>query len=78
MVEQDAPLLVAAVTQDVSARADLARRLPGESVLLLFPDYATAARTLSEGDLGAVLVGRTVRSGRPRKTSYSSTHFAWT
>lgn len=47
------PLFVAAVTQDVSARADLARRLPGESVLLLFPDYATAARALSEGELGA-------------------------
>ena len=53
VMAQDAPLLVAAVTRDVSARADLARRLPGEAVLLLFPDYATAARTLSEGDLGA-------------------------
>ena len=55
MVEQDAPLFVAAVTRDVAARADLARRLPGESVLLLFPDHATAARTLSEADLGAGL-----------------------
>jgi two-component system response regulator MtrA len=57
LVEQDAPLLVAAVTRDVSARADLARRLPGGSVLLLFPDYETAARTLGEGDLGAGLPG---------------------
>lgn len=47
------PLFVAAVTRDVSARADLARQLPGESVLLLFPDHATAARALGEGDLGA-------------------------
>ena len=53
VVAQGAPLLVAAVTRDVSARADLARRLPGEAVLLLFPDYATAARTLSESDLDA-------------------------
>ena len=44
------PLLVAAVTQDVSARVDLARQLPGESALLLFPDHATAARTLGEGE----------------------------
>jgi two-component system, OmpR family, response regulator MtrA len=43
-------LFVTAVTQDVSARADLARQLPGESVLLLFPDHATAARTLGEGE----------------------------
>jgi|HubBroStandDraft_6_1064221.scaffolds.fasta_scaffold264806_2 two-component system response regulator MtrA len=47
------PLFVAAVTRDVSARVDLARRLPGESVLLLFPDHATAARTLAEGELSA-------------------------
>lgn len=53
MAEHDGPLFVAAVTRDVAARADLARRLPGESVLLLFPDYATAARTLSEGEPGA-------------------------
>ena len=57
MVERDAPLFVAAVTRDVSARADLARRLPGDAVLLLFPDYATAARTLSEGELGAAAPG---------------------
>lgn len=43
-------LTVAAVTRDVSARVDLARQLPGESVLLLFPDHATAARTLGEGE----------------------------
>ena len=46
-------LFVTAVTQDVSARADLARQLPGESVLLLFPDHATAARTLGELEPGA-------------------------
>lgn len=49
--EHGGPLFVTAVTRDVSARADLARQLPGESVLLLFPDHATAARTLSEGEL---------------------------
>jgi len=43
-------LTVAAVTRDVSARVDLARQLPGESVLLLFPDHASAARTLGEGE----------------------------
>ena len=52
-MRDDGQLFVAVVTQDVSARADLARQLPGESVLLLFPDRATAARTLSEGELGA-------------------------
>ena len=50
---QDSPLFVAAVTRDVSARADLARQLPGECVLLLFPDRASAVKALSEGDLGA-------------------------
>ena len=45
---ENGPLFVAAVTQDVSARADLARQLPGQSVLLLFPDHATAARALGE------------------------------
>jgi DNA-binding response OmpR family regulator len=43
-------LTVAAVTRDVSARVELARQLPGETVLLLFPDHATAARTLGEGE----------------------------
>jgi two-component system, OmpR family, response regulator MtrA len=43
-------LFVAAVTQDVSVRVDLARQLPGGSVLLLFPDHATAARALGEGE----------------------------
>jgi DNA-binding winged helix-turn-helix (wHTH) protein len=52
---QNSPLFVAAVTRDVSARADLARQLPGECVLLLFPDRASAVRALSEGDLGADL-----------------------
>lgn len=50
--ENGGPLFVAAVTQDVSARVDLARQLPGESVLLLFPDHATAARALGEGEPG--------------------------
>jgi two-component system response regulator MtrA len=70
MAEQDAPLLVAAVTRDVSARADLARRLPGESVLLLFPDYATAARTLGEGELGA---GPPLSAGHPGDDSLDGT-----
>jgi len=52
-MNDDGRLFVAAVTQDVSARADLAKQLPGESVLLLFPDRTTAAKTLGEGELGA-------------------------
>jgi DNA-binding response OmpR family regulator len=51
LVQPDGPLFVAAVTRDVSARARLARELPGETVLLMFPDQVTAARTLSEGKL---------------------------
>lgn len=51
--ENGGPLFVAAVTQDVSARVDLARQLPGGSILLLFPDHATAARTLGEGEPSA-------------------------
>lgn len=53
-VQPGDPLFVAAVTRDVSARARLARDLPGESVLLLFPDQETAARALGEGKLEAV------------------------
>lgn len=53
-VQPGDPLFVAAVTRDVSARARLARELPGEAVLLMFPDQATAARTLGEGKLGAL------------------------
>lgn len=53
-VQPGGPLFVAAVTRDVSARARLAMELPGEAVLLMFPDQLTAARTLSEGRLGAV------------------------
>ena len=56
-VENGGPLFVAAVTQDVSARADLAMRLPGESVLLLFPDHATAARALGDETAARALVG---------------------
>ena len=41
--------VVAAVTSDTRARADLARQLPGDSVLLFFPDQETAARALAEG-----------------------------
>lgn len=47
-IKNGGALFVTAVTQDVSARAHLAGQLPGESVLLLFPDHATAARTLAE------------------------------
>ena len=49
-MENGGVLFVTAVTRDVSARVELARQLPGESVLLLFPDHATAARTLGEGE----------------------------
>ena len=52
-MENGGPLFVAAVTQDVSVRVDLARQLPGGSVLLLFPDHATAARTLGDSEPGA-------------------------
>ena len=58
LVRPGDPLFVAAVTRDVSARARLARELPGESVLLMFPDQMTAARALSEGKLGAVPGGQ--------------------
>jgi len=54
LVQPGDPLFVAAVTRDVSARARLARELPGESVLLMFPDQMTAARALSDGKLGTV------------------------
>jgi DNA-binding response OmpR family regulator len=64
------PLFVAAVTQDVSARVDLARQLPGESVLLLFPDHATAARALGEGELSA---GSPLGAGHPRDDSPDGT-----
>jgi len=47
-VEQNTPAIVAAITQDAQTRAKLARQLPGDSVLLFFPDSATAARTLAE------------------------------
>jgi two-component system response regulator MtrA len=49
----DDSLFVAVVTRDVSVRAGLAAQLPGESVLLLFPDHATAAKTLGDGRLAA-------------------------
>ena len=58
LVQPGDPLFVAAVTRDVSARARLARELPGESVLLMFPDQVTAARALSEGRLGAIPGGQ--------------------
>lgn len=47
--ELDKSPVVAAVTSDTRARADLARQLPGDSVLLFFPDQETAARMLAEG-----------------------------
>jgi two-component system, OmpR family, response regulator MtrA len=52
--DQDNPPIVAAVTRNVLTRADLARQLPGDSVLLFFPDEATAVRTLAEAMPGAV------------------------
>lgn len=48
------PPIVAAVTRNAVARADLARQLPGDSVLLFFPDQATAARTLGDAVSTAV------------------------
>lgn len=53
--ENDDPLFVSAVTQDVAARVALVRQLSGEAVLLLFPDHATAARTLGNHQRGADL-----------------------
>jgi two-component system response regulator MtrA len=44
-------VVVVAVTREVSARVHLVRQLSGESVLLLVPDQATAARTLGDGNL---------------------------
>jgi DNA-binding winged helix-turn-helix (wHTH) protein len=68
-VQNGGPLFVAAVTQDVSARADLAMRLPGESVLLLFPDHATAARALGDETaaraLGEVMAARALGEDEP-------------
>jgi two-component system, OmpR family, response regulator MtrA len=40
---------VLAITRDVSARTQLVRQMPGDSVLLLFPDQATAARAFGDG-----------------------------
>src|SRR5258708_19708904 len=43
------PPIVGAVTRNALPRADLARQLPGDSMLLFFPDQASAARPLGEG-----------------------------
>jgi DNA-binding response OmpR family regulator len=44
-------IVVVAVTREVSARAQLVRQLSGESVVLLVPDQATAARALGRDNL---------------------------
>jgi DNA-binding response OmpR family regulator len=53
--DHDDVVVVVAVTNEVSARVHLVRQLSGESVLLLVPDQATAARTLGDGTLSPVL-----------------------
>lgn len=52
---QNEPPFVVVVTRDISARVDLARKLPGEFALLLVPDQATAAGMLGEDNVRAVL-----------------------
>jgi two-component system, OmpR family, response regulator MtrA len=42
-------VLVVAVTREATARAQLARQLPGESVLLMVPDYPTAVDAFGSG-----------------------------
>ena len=44
-------VLVVAVTREVTARAQLARQLPGDSVLLMVPDYPTAVTAFGSGVL---------------------------
>jgi DNA-binding response OmpR family regulator len=44
-------VLVVAVTRETTARAQLARQLPGESVLLMVPDYPTAVDAFGSGVL---------------------------
>lgn len=44
-------VLVVAVTREATARAQLARQLPGESVLLMVPDYPTAVDAFGSGVL---------------------------
>jgi DNA-binding winged helix-turn-helix (wHTH) protein len=44
-------VLVVAVTREATARAQLARQLPGESVLLMIPDYPTAVDAFGSGVL---------------------------
>ena len=44
-------VLVVAVTREATTRAQLARQLPGESVLLMVPDYPTAVDAFGSGVL---------------------------
>lgn len=44
-------VLVVAVTREAAARAQLARQLPGEFVLLMVPDYPTAVDAFGSGVL---------------------------
>jgi len=47
--------IVVAVTREAAARAQLARQLPGDSVLLLVPDYPSAVGALASGVLTSQL-----------------------
>jgi len=48
-------VLVVAVTREATARAQLARLLPADSVLLMVPDYPTAVDALATGVLSSQL-----------------------
>lgn len=45
-------LFLVAVTSDIATRMQLVQRLPADSVLLLFPDHATAAGVFGRGVVG--------------------------
>lgn len=53
-VSQDV-VIVVAVTREATARAQLARLLPADSVLLMVPDYPTAVDALATGVLSSQL-----------------------
>jgi len=48
-------VIVVAVTREAAARAQLARVLPADSVLLMVPDYPTAVDALATGVLSSQL-----------------------
>jgi two-component system, OmpR family, response regulator MtrA len=65
--KDDDPHVVIAVTADVSARALLALQTPTDSVLMLFPDQATAVRAI--GVVGAGMAGRDEADAAPSGVS---------